>query len=61
MLNLKQLELLKYTLERAIQSNDGTGVWLPEEYSKDLRACLKMVKEQIIEEQNNGNAGTVQK
>lgn len=46
-LSLKQLELLKYTLEEAEHTNTGAGQWLPETYAKNLKRSLNLVKKEI--------------
>jgi hypothetical protein len=49
MMTLEQLELLLWTLERAQSTNDGVGIWLPEQYSKDLRTSITLIKKEIAE------------
>lgn len=46
-MNRKELKLLKHTLKEAIQADDGSSHWLPEQYLSDLRACLKLVKREL--------------
>ncbi len=46
-LSLKQLELLKYTLEEAQHTNTGAGQWLPETYAKNLQRSINLIKKEI--------------
>lgn len=46
-MNIAELELLKNTLEEAERADTGSGHWLPEEFKRDLRESIELVKREI--------------